>query len=120
PSPGIHGDGMRSVELAGSTPFLAPDLDEFSVFGKLHDARVAGSAVSVGHENVPVGRHHHVRRMIECVRALAGYSRLAQRQHDLALGTEFDHLVSLAIFSLGISNPYVAPAVDKDAVGKNK
>src|SRR5262249_8144136 len=57
-------------------------------------------------------------RLIESVRTVSGASRLAEGHKDPAIGTEFELLVALAVFSLSIGHPYVAFLVHADAVGK--
>src|SRR5579872_824533 len=60
---GIEGQGVRRTKLAGRRSQLSPGLDEFSVLGKFHDARIylgiRRRTVSVRDENIAIGRHNH-------------------------------------------------------------
>ena len=69
---------VRNIDLARGRALLAPGLDEFSVFTKLHDTRVGVAAVPVGHENIAVGSHDPRRRVIKSIRPFARHSRLSQ------------------------------------------
>src|SRR3989442_15420578 len=50
--------------------------------------------MALGHEDVAVGRHDHVVRLIEVV-GVGGAARLAERQQQLAVGTELEFLMAL-------------------------
>src|SRR3989442_4077163 len=50
--------------------------------------------MALGHEDDAVGRHDHVVRLIEVV-GVGGAARLAERQQQLAVGTELEHLMAL-------------------------
>src|SRR5712691_3596066 len=93
---GIHGEGARDVDLAGSRPFLAPGLDELSVLRKLHDARIRVPAMSVPDEDVTVGGDQDRGRRIELVGTAAGHAGLAERQQQPAIGTKLEDLVALS------------------------
>src|SRR5436309_8130553 len=111
---------MQFSELAGTRSFLPPRLEEPSVFRKLHDSCVRIPAVSVGDENGPVGSDGDGGRAIEGVLASAGDSRLAQRQQNLPVRTEFENLLALAVFALAVSGPRVSVLVHRETVRKNK
>ena len=74
--------------------------------------------MSVRDKNVAIRSDRDIGRLIESVRAVSGDSRLAEGHQDPAIGTEFEHLVAFAVFSLSISHPYVAFLVHADSVGK--
>src|SRR5262245_26152927 len=116
PSLRIDGDGVRRVELAGPLAFPAPRLDEFPVLGKLHDARIGVSAMTIGDENVAVRRGHYVARTIEGVGPVTSNPRLAERHQHLSFRAEFEYLVTLAIFAGRVGRPDVAVAVDMETV----
>ena len=106
---------MRDVELAGARSFLAPSLDEFSIFGKFHHAVVA--SVAVADEDVAVGRNGNVGGSIEGGFALAGHARGAERHHDFAFRREFENLLALAISRGRVAGPNESALVDGKAVG---
>src|SRR5262249_3584995 len=56
----IHGESMGHVEFTLSLARFAPGLDEFSVLRELHDARVRLLSVSVGDEDVAIGRDQDI------------------------------------------------------------
>src|SRR6266571_3993334 len=120
PSPGIQGDGVRRVELAGGGPFLAPGLDEFPVRREFHDARVGIPAVSVRDKDVAVRSGDDVRRPVEGVRTVPGDSGLAEGQQDLSVGAELDDLVTFSVFSIRVRDPHIAATVHMDAVRKHE
>src|SRR5262245_55013565 len=74
----------------------------------------------VSNEDVTVWRHHDRRRRVELVGAIAGDAGLAQRQQYLAVGTELEHLVALAVLAEPVGDPHVALAVDGEAMRKKE
>src|SRR2546426_10580556 len=82
---------MRPIELTGAGAELAPLLDELARLVELQDA-VVPRAVSFRNEDVAVGRDQDVVRLIEIVWR-RGAARLAERQQQLAVGTELVHLI---------------------------
>src|SRR5262249_33173602 len=112
----IHGESMGHVELALSLARFAPGLDEFSVLGELHDARVRLLSVSVSDEDVAIGRDHDVGRPIEGVRPVARDAGLAQRHQHLSIGAELDDRVALAVVASAVGHPDVAIPVREQAV----
>src|SRR4029077_8233871 len=55
-------------QLARAAAFLADNLDQLAVLGKLHDARVAvGRRMTLPYENVAIGRDRDRGRLIEDV-----------------------------------------------------
>src|SRR5215469_2166651 len=111
---------MRGVKFAWSASHFAPCLNELTVLGEFHDTCVACATMPVGHEDIAIGSDYHIRGLVESIRAIASDSCLAQDQQDLALGTELDHLLSLAVFSLSISDPHVPFPIHENAMRENK
>ena len=111
---------MRRVELAGGDAFLAPTLDELAVLGEFHDARVGFSAMSVGDKNIAVGRDDDIGGRVESVLAVAGESRLAERQQYFSVTAKLEDLMSFAVFTQAIGHPHIAVLVHRDAVGKDE
>ena len=72
--------------------------------------------MAVSDEDVAVGRHDHVRRLIEGVLGSAGNTRLAERHQHFSFSAEFDDDVTLAALADLIGDPDVAVTVDRDAV----
>jgi hypothetical protein len=63
PAPGIHLDSMYCIEFAGLDTFdAADDLDELSILIKVDDAVIL---VTVGHEDIAVGRNENVTGAVE-------------------------------------------------------
>src|SRR5438093_13439548 len=111
---------MKSAELAGTRSFLAPNFNEFSIFGKLHDPPARVRAVSVRDENVSVRGDHNVARIDERVRAITADACLAKRQQDSSLRIELDHLQALAVFRLPVGGPDVAVFIRVETVWIHK
>src|SRR5262245_37762772 len=112
----IHGESMRHVEFALSLARFAPGLDEFTVLGELHDARVRLLAMSVGDEDVAIGRDQDIGRSIEGVGPIARDAGLAQRHQHLSVGTKLDDRVALAVAASAVGHPDVAIPVREQAV----
>jgi hypothetical protein len=72
--------------------------------------------VAVHDENVPIRGDDDIGWLIERIGTIAGNARLAERHDDLPFGAELEDLVALAWLALGVSNPHVALAIDRDAV----
>ena len=101
----------------GAVPLLAPGLDELAVLGELHDPRIGVAAVSVGDEDVAIGRDQDVGGCVEdrgCV--VAGDAGLAQGHQHLAVRAELDDRVALAVLGLEVGHPDIAVAVGVQAV----
>ena len=107
---------VRDIELARRRALLAPGLDELAVLGELHDARVGVAAVSVGDEDVAVRRDDDGGRRVEVSGPLPGDAGLAERQQQLAVGAELEHLWPLPSLAEAVGHPDVAVAVDVNAV----
>src|SRR5215813_10957759 len=106
---------MRGIDLASAAAFLAPGLDEFAGLVEFDDAGIGVAAVSVADENVAIGRDQNRGRSVEGVRTVACRSGLAEREQDLAVGAELEDLMAFAVLALGVGNPDVAVAVDKNS-----
>src|SRR5215472_10757904 len=103
-------------EFTLSLARFAPGLDEFSVLRELHDARVRLLSVSVGDEDVAIGRDQDVGRPIEGLGPFARDPRLAQRHQHLSIGAELDDRVALAVAASAVGHPDVAIPVREQAV----
>src|SRR5262249_8320204 len=114
----IHRERMRGIDLTRGAAFLAPGLDEFAGLVEFDDAGIGVAAVSVADENVAIGRDQNRGRSVEGVRTVACRSGLAEREQDLAVRAELEDLVALAVLALGVGDPDVAVAVDKNSVRK--
>src|SRR5262252_1828063 len=111
---------MRRIDLASGAAFLAPGLDEFAGLVEFDDAGIGVAAVSVADENVAIGRDQNRGRSVEGVWTVACRSGLAEREQDLAVGAELENLMAFAVLALGVGNPDVAVAVDKNSVRKHE
>ena len=105
--------------LARRGALLAPGLDELAVARKLHDARIGVAAMAVADEDVAVGRDEDRRRRVELVVAGAGDAGLAERQQELAVRAELEHLLALAAHADAVGQPDIAFAIDMQAVRKD-
>src|SRR5262249_57587780 len=76
--------------------------------------------MSRGDENVSIGRNEHRRWRVEFVRAIAGDPGFAEREQHLAVRTELDDLMTLAVLAQPIGDPDVALAVDMNAVRQHQ
>ena len=83
---------MRLIEFTGCGAELAPLLDELAGLVELQDAVVART-VTLGHEDVAVGCHQHVVRLIEVVGRRRA-ARFAEREEHFAVGAELVHLIA--------------------------
>src|SRR5207248_9633664 len=107
PSARLHRERVGNVDLARLRAFLAPRLDELAVAGELDDARVGAPAVSVGHEDIAVGRDENRGGRVEFVRTVAGDTRLAEPQQNFAVRTELYDLMTLPVLAAAIGDPHV-------------
>src|SRR5207245_9029475 len=98
-------DRVRISEFAGARTLLAPGLDELAVLRELHDPRIGISTMPVADEDVTVGSSHDGRRRIELVVAGASNARLAEREQQLALRAELEHLMALALNAKAVGDP---------------
>src|SRR5262249_23084344 len=101
PAARVEREAVRRAELPGRRSELAPARDERAVLRELRDARhgagrrvVVLAGVPWGAEGAAVGRREDVVGLGERVGRVAGNTRLAQRQQDLSVGAELDHLVA--------------------------
>src|SRR5262245_14744018 len=114
----------------------APRLDEFPIGRELADAggrsaldalshrvgrRHALSFVSVGDVDAAVGTNDDVVRLVELAVRAPRLARDAKAEQLLALRAELVHLMALGAFLVAreIGNPYVALAVQRDAVRRH-
>src|SRR5450631_1343873 len=99
---------MVDPELAGAGASPAPRHDELAATGELDDSSIGLAAMPVTDDDVAIGGHRDIRRSVEHIGAVAGDSGFAERQHHLALWTELDDLVALAIATGVVARPHVA------------
>jgi hypothetical protein len=99
---------------------FSPSCDERAVFREFHDAIIGlmalDNAVAVGDEDVAVRRGDHIRGRIEHPWRVAGLTRLAQCQQDLALRRELDDGMTFPVFTAPICDPHIAGPIDIEAV----
>src|SRR2546427_12302202 len=88
----IHRERVRLIEFTGRGAELAPLLDELAGLVELQDAVVART-VTLGHEDVAVGCHQHVVRLIEVVGRRRA-ARFAEREEYFALWAELVNLIA--------------------------
>src|SRR5205085_6676835 len=93
---------------------------ELAILAELHDARIGIAAVAVSDENVAVRRGYDRRWRIELVVAAAGDAGLAKREQKLAVGTEFENLMPLALDADAVGDPDIAVAIDVQAVREDQ
>src|SRR5258708_6234714 len=99
---------------AGAPP--APGRNELAATGELDDPSIGLAAMPVTHDDVAIGGNRDVRRSVEHVGALTCYTGSAERQQYLAPWTELDDLVALAVVATVVGRPYVALAIDIEAM----
>src|SRR5258707_13192281 len=105
PAARVHRKRVRAVDLAGRAALLAPGLDEFAGLVELDDAGVGVAAVTVGDENVAIGRDQRCGGGIEFVRTAARDATLAERQQQLTVRAELEALVALAFLTEPVVHP---------------
>src|ERR1051326_4806065 len=103
---------MRSIELARTSPLLAPSLDELPILRELNDPCVGVTAVSIGDEDIAVCTDDHIRRLVESIRAIACNARFPERQQHFSFGAKLENLLAFAVRALTVSDPDVILAVD--------
>src|SRR5262249_41750931 len=69
--------------------------------------------MTVGHENVAIGRDDDVGGLIERVRAGAADAGLAERHQYLPIRVELEDLIPLAAFGARIGHPEITLAVER-------
>src|SRR5262245_47375225 len=93
----IHSDRVKAIELAGALSVLAPCLDELPVFREFDDPFVAiRPAMTVGDEDVAVGRFDDVRWRVERIGSAAGDAGLSEREDYLAISVVLNDRLPLA------------------------
>src|SRR5215210_5353440 len=120
---------MRGLELARRIPDPPPLLDEASVRGELQDTSrrtwrrgSRGTIVSVGDEDVSVGRGDDVGGLVELARIVSRHPRLAQAQQYGAPRAELDHLMTLrpGVVREEVRDPDVPLAIHMEPVGRDE
>src|SRR6516164_7415372 len=76
-----------TLNSPGPDPFLPQVLSKLPSLANL-TMRIGVAAMSVGDEDVAVGRDQHVGRRIEETGIIAGHARYAERHQHLAVGAE--------------------------------
>src|SRR3954451_21410847 len=106
---------MYDVEFAGAHPSAAPGFQELPVLVQLDDPCDAGrrsaAIVTIRDEHVAIGSHRHIGWRIEKAVGGALLVLLAERQQDLALLIQLEHLRTGVV-----SNPEVSVRVDRHLV----
>ena len=109
--------GPRHLWRREGIPHLRRDFGKFSPAEVAEQMRGLGIAdpllhaldlifnMAVGHENVPVGSNRHVRRPHEIVRTSSHHTTLAESEQHLALRTDLEDLVALAVSDARIGHP---------------
>src|SRR5579871_161605 len=120
PAARIHRQRVRAVHLAGGAALLAPGLDELAGLVKLDDAGVGVAAVTVGDEDIAVGRDQYSGGRIELIRPAPRNAGLAESQQHLAFRAELENLVTLAVLAEPIRHPDVSFRVDREAMRKHE
>ena len=75
--------------------------------------------MAVADEDVAVGRDEDGGGRVELVGACAGDASLTERQQELAVGTELEDLMALAVLADAVGQPDIAFAIDMQAVRKD-
>jgi len=72
--------------------------------------------VAVGDKDVAVRGGDYIGGRIEQIRCVAGLTWFTERQQDLALRRKLDDGVTFAVAGAPIGHPYIAGAIDIEAV----
>ena len=75
--------------------------------------------MAVGHEDIAAGRPDDIGGLVEEAGARSADAGFAERHQELAIGTEFQRHVALALAAAGIGYPEVALWIDGAAVRKD-
>src|SRR5258708_11960351 len=110
-------EGMVDPELAGAGAATAPRCNDLAVAGELDDPSIGLAAMPVTDDDVAIAGNRDIRRSVEHVGAFTCDTGFAERQQHLALRTELDDLVALAIATSVVSRPHVALAVYVETMG---
>ena len=125
----VEGQGMGSLELTVAAAFAAPGIDEFSGGREMHDAGdVTGggvgrhAAVTIGHEDVAIGRDGDIAGLIQVIGAAAGLARRADHQQHLAVLIHLGDGLAFGAILAGqaIADIKVALLVDGESVRPDK
>src|SRR5438552_2884507 len=98
---------MRVEELARSRTMLAEGLEKLSVLVEFRDTVVArGSAgVTLGDEDIAIGRDQNVGGLVEFARGRGNDSCLPESHQYLSIRGKLEYLVTLAVLDLRIGDP---------------
>src|SRR5262249_10810443 len=118
PAARIHRQRVRTVDLAGRAALFAPGLDELAGLVELDDAGVGVAAVTIGNENVAIGRDQRRGGSVEFVGTAARNAALAKGHQQPPVGTELEDLVALAFFAEPVRHPDISFWVDREPVRK--
>ncbi len=122
---------MRIAEVARFRSHPSPGRDELPVARILHDARalrlVAG--MTVGDEDVAVGRNGDARRLVERILSRSANTRRADRHQYFSRRAHLEHLLAHRhalrvlrghaedrLFIVGVGHPEIAVRVDGESV----
>ena len=61
--------------------------------------------MTVGDEDVAVGRHQHRIGFMKGIRAVARNPGLAERTQQFAAAVEFEHIIALAVADMAVGDP---------------
>src|SRR6266446_6441590 len=108
---------MIDPELARAGAPPAPGRNELAATGELDDPRVCVAAMPITNDDVAIGGNGDIRWRVEHVGPVTCDTSSAKRQQYLALWTELDDLMALAIAANIVRRPHIALAIDIEAVG---
>src|SRR2546426_2483063 len=97
PAAGIHGQGVRRIELAWGVALLAPRFNELAILRELQNTCVRIPAMAVRDKDIAIWCDQDGGRLIERVGTITGDSCLAERHQDLAVRAELENLVTLSV-----------------------
>src|SRR5258708_2121938 len=108
---------MVDPELAWAGAPPAPRRNELAATGELDDPSIGVAAMPVTNDDVAINGNRDVRWRVEHVGPVTCDTSSAERQQYLALRTELDDLMALAIAANIVSRPHIALAIDIEAMG---
>src|SRR5215472_5240937 len=103
---------MVDTKLARAGAPPAPRHDKFAVTGEPDDASIRVAAVTITDKDVTIARNRDIRWSVEHVGAITSNPWSAERQQYLALRTELNDLVALAVAASVVGRPHVAFTID--------
>src|SRR5262249_5601814 len=116
----IHCDGVRNVDLAKLAAFLSQCFTDLPVFTNFHGGAFRFPPGPTGKKIPPFGGAKIHSRRFNLMGPSPSHSRLAEPQQYLPVGTELDHLVTLAIPSKPVGHPDIAVTIDVEAMWKDE